>query len=104
MAGADKPVDPRIYRMMVEQVRDYALFVLDPSGHILTWNAGAQRLKGYAAEVIIGRHFSIFYTPEAVGRKWPAEELRRATRAFGRLGRDENRPRSELAQRFREAL
>src|SRR5262245_53719038 len=80
MAGADKQVDPRIYRMMVEQVRDYALFVLDPSGHILTWNAGARRLKGYAASEIIGRHFSIFYTPEAVERRWPAEELRRATR------------------------
>ena len=80
MAGADKPVDPLIYRMMVEQVRDYALFVLDPSGHILTWNAGARRLKGYAAEEIIGRHFSVFYAPEAVDRGWPAEELRLATR------------------------
>jgi len=80
MEGADKPVDPLIYRMMVEQVRDYALFVLDPSGHILTWNAGARRLKGYAAEEIIGRHFSVFYAPEAVDRGWPAEELRLATR------------------------
>src|SRR5262245_44338097 len=80
MPGADQAVDPRIYRMMVEQVRDYALFVLDPTGHILTWNNGAQRLKGYAADEIIGRHFSVFYTPEEVDRGWPTEELRLATR------------------------
>ena len=80
MAGADQAVDPRIYRMLVEQVRDYALLILDPTGHILTWNNGAHRLKGYAADEIIGRHFSVFYTPEAVDRGWPAEELRLATR------------------------
>ena len=66
--------------MMVDQTRDYALFVLDPEGRILTWNAGAQRLKDYAPDEIIGRHFSTFYTAEAVERGWPAEELRLATR------------------------
>ena len=73
-AGAD------MYALMVAQVRDYALFVLDPTGHILSWNAGAQRLKGYAAEEVIGRHFSVFYTPDAVARRWPEEELSLATR------------------------
>ena len=76
MAGADRPVDPAIYRLMVEQVRDYALFMLDPAGCVTTWNAGAQRLKGYAAGEIIGRHFSTFYTQEAIDRGWPPEELR----------------------------
>jgi PAS domain S-box-containing protein len=44
----------------VESVRDYAIFMLDPNGHVASWNAGAQRIKGYAAPEIIGRHFSVF--------------------------------------------
>ncbi len=72
------------FRLMVEQVKDYAIFMLDPEGRIATWNAGAQRLKGYTAEEIIGRHFSVFYPEEAVARGWPAEELRRAA-ADGRI-------------------
>ncbi len=53
-----------LLRLLVQSVRDYALFVLDPAGRVAEWNAGAQRLKGYAAEEIIGSHFSRFY-PEA---------------------------------------
>src|SRR5256714_1016370 len=64
---------------MVEQSRDYALFILDPSGRIMSWNLGAERLKGYAADEIIGRHFSTFYTQEAVESGWPAHELQVAT-------------------------
>jgi PAS domain S-box-containing protein len=52
------------FRILVESVHDYAIFILDPGGHVATWNAGAQRIKGYAASEIIGRHFSAFY-PEA---------------------------------------
>ena len=78
---ADKPlVDPGIYQLLVEQVKDYALFVLDPGGHIVTWNEGAQRIKGYRPDEILGRHFSVFYTPESANNGWPAEELRLATR------------------------
>jgi PAS domain S-box-containing protein len=80
MAGTDPLIDPSLYRLLVEQVRDYALFVLDPSGRIVTWNAGAERIKGYAPNEIIGRHFSVFYPPDALQRGWPAEELRLATR------------------------
>src|SRR5688572_17361300 len=69
-----------MYALMVAQVRDYALFILDPTGRIMSWNAGAQRIKGYEPEEIIGRHFSVFYTPDAVARRWPEEELRIATR------------------------
>src|SRR4051812_36697722 len=47
-----------LYRRLVESVRDYAIFALDATGHILTWNVGAERLKGYRPEEIIGRHFS----------------------------------------------
>ena len=76
MAMADAPLDPRIYQLLVEQTQDYALFVLDPQGHIQTWNAGAERLKGYTRDEIVGRHFSIFYTREALDHNWPAHELK----------------------------
>jgi PAS domain S-box-containing protein len=66
---------PDIFRVLVESVRDYAIFVLDPEGRILTWNLGAQALKGYAKEEIIGKHFSKFYPPEAVASGWPEREL-----------------------------
>ena len=70
--------------MLVEQTRDYALFVLDPTGHVQTWNRGAARLKGYTADEIIGRHFSAFYTRESIDRGWPAHELKMAA-AEGRF-------------------
>jgi PAS domain S-box-containing protein len=72
-------LDPRLYQRMIEQARDYALFILDPDGRILSWNLGAERLKGYAADEIIGRHFSLFYTRDAVDSGWPAHELQVAT-------------------------
>lgn len=71
------------FRMLVEAVQDYAIFMLDTEGHIVSWNAGAQKIKGYRAEEIIGRHFSVFYPPEVAQAKWPEEELRRAV-AVGR--------------------
>ena len=66
---------PDLYRALVETVRDYAIFVLDPEGCVLTWNLGAQALKGYTKEEIIGKHFSTFYPPEAVESRWPEREL-----------------------------
>lgn len=63
------------YRHLVEGVLDYAIFLLTPAGHVATWNAGAQRIKGYAAADIIGKHFSIFYTPADVAAGWPQKEL-----------------------------
>ncbi|HET8630555.1 MAG TPA: PAS domain S-box protein, partial [Thermomicrobiales bacterium] len=47
-----------LFRLLVESVADYAIFLLDPAGRVRTWNAGARRIKGYAAEEIVGRHFS----------------------------------------------
>ncbi|HEY0858427.1 MAG TPA: PAS domain S-box protein [Albitalea sp.] len=73
-----------LFRLLVESVRDYAIFLLNPDGIIVSWNAGAERIKGYAAAEVVGRHFSIFYTDDALARDWPAEELRRA-RLEGRL-------------------
>ena len=72
-------LDPRLYQRMIEQSRDYALFILDAEGRIMSWNLGAERLKGYAADEIIGRHFSVFYTRDAVDSGWPAHELQVAT-------------------------
>ena len=77
-------IDARIYRLIVEQTRDYAVFFLDPEGRIMSWNAGAQRIKGYAPEEIIGRHFSTFYTRESVDSGWPQHELKVAA-AEGRF-------------------
>jgi PAS domain S-box-containing protein len=72
------------YRLLVEGTKDYAIFMLDTEGRVATWNAGAERLKGYSAGEIIGKHFSTFYPPDAIERGWPAEELRRAV-ADGRI-------------------
>jgi len=72
------------FRMFVGAVKDYAIFLLDPSGVVSSWNPGAERIKGYKAEEIIGRHFSTFYPQDAINRGWPEEELRRAA-ADGRI-------------------
>ncbi len=66
---------PDFFRLLVQSIRDYAIFVLDPLGRVLTWNPGAQALKGYTSEEIIGKHFSHFYLPEAVKSGWPQREL-----------------------------
>jgi hypothetical protein len=66
------------FRLLVEGVGDYAIFMLDPQGHIASWNLGAQRAKGYLAEEALGRHLSIFYRPEAVAAGHPQYELERA--------------------------
>src|SRR5215467_3395677 len=68
-------LDNDVFRLLVDSVRDYAIFVLSPDGNVLTWNKGAQALKGYNREEIIGQHFSKFYPPEAVQSGWPTREL-----------------------------
>jgi PAS domain S-box-containing protein len=80
---ADHPAEPmqhseERFRLLVESVRDYAIFMLDPEGRVVTWNAGAERFKGYRAHEIIGQHFSRFYPPEALARGLPAHELEMA--------------------------
>jgi PAS domain S-box-containing protein len=67
-------------RLMVASVRDYAIFMLDPGGHVASWNEGAERIKQYAPADILGRHFSTFYPPGDVAAGKPAMELRVATR------------------------
>jgi PAS domain S-box-containing protein len=72
------------FRLLVEGVKDYAIFLLDPEGHVVSWNAGAECIKGYRAEEIIGQHFARFYTKEAVEEGWPEHELKVA-RTEGRF-------------------
>jgi PAS domain S-box-containing protein len=67
------------FKLLVESIRDYAIFMLDQEGHVLTWNAGAERFKGYRADEIIGQHFSIFYPEKAKQKRWPQHELEVAT-------------------------
>ncbi len=69
-----------LFRLLVEGVKDYAIFMLDPEGYVISWNGGAENIKGYRAEEIIGRHFSTFYPPDAIARGWPEHELKVAQR------------------------
>ena len=69
-----------LFRLLVAQVKDYAIFALDPNGIVVSWNAGAEHIKGYQAHEIIGHHFSRFYPAEAIRAGWPKTELELATR------------------------
>lgn len=63
------------YRLLVQGIKDYAIVILDPGGHVVSWNEGAERIKGYAAAEIVGKHISCFYPEEAIQRGWPEHEL-----------------------------
>ncbi|HEX9199939.1 MAG TPA: sigma 54-interacting transcriptional regulator [Acidobacteriaceae bacterium] len=65
-------------RSIIESVRDYAIYLLDRDGHVMTWSPGGERIKGYAAKDIVGKHFSRFFTQEDIDRDRPAELLRMA--------------------------
>jgi PAS domain S-box-containing protein len=65
-----------IFRLLVEGVREYAIFMLGPDGRIVSWNEGAERIQGYEVSEVVGEHFSVFYTEEDVERGLPGEELR----------------------------
>ena len=73
-----------LFSHLVALVTDYAIFLLDTTGQVRSWNAGAEKIKGYAAAEIIGRHFSIFY-PEEVARRGRPQEALRIARTTGRF-------------------
>ncbi|WP_406867088.1 PAS domain S-box protein [Paraburkholderia fungorum] len=75
---SDVPLEDR-YQLLIDAVQDYAIFMLDPSGHVASWNSGAHKIKGYEPDEIVGRHFSIFYTPEDIATDKPGRELALAT-------------------------
>jgi PAS domain S-box-containing protein len=78
-SNADREDEER-FKLLVESVRDYGIFMLDPEGRVASWNIGAERIKGWRADEIIGRHFSVFYPHEAADAGWPAHELAVARR------------------------
>ena len=78
--GADRRDHPLrrtedLYRLLVENVRDYAIFVLDAGGHVASWNRGAERIKGYEESEILGRHYRIFYPPGSARDRDPDLQL-----------------------------
>ena len=72
--------DAKLYQLLVKSIEDYAIFMLDTSGHVVSWNKGAQSLKGYTHDEIVGQHFSIFYTAEDIAIDKPLYELKKAVR------------------------
>ena len=68
------------YKILVENVKDYAIFILDTDGHVTSWNKGAEKIKGYKEQEIIGRHMSVFYTNEDIEKKIPEKNLQNAKR------------------------
>ena len=66
------------YRRLIEEVKDYAIFMLDPEGRMMTWNEGARQMRGHRTEEILGRHVSVFFTPEDIKAGRSEEELREA--------------------------
>jgi PAS domain S-box-containing protein len=100
--------------MLVEGVKDYAIFMIDPQGQVVTWNAGAEQIKGYRAEEIIGQHISKFYTPEDIAEGKPERAMRTAEAegscvddllAFSRLGSTPlHKERVSMGELARECL
>ena len=84
--SADQAEQDPLFRLLVTTVRDYAIFLLDPQGHVVTWNAGAERIKGYRADEIIGQHFSTLLPAGGRGRRLarPRTRSSRSPRAGSR--------------------
>lgn len=87
------------FELLVTSISDYAIYLLDPSGHIVSWNAGAQRFKGYSQDEIIGKHFSLFFTPSDLENKLPWNILEQAA-TLGRFEAEGWRVRKD-GSRFR---
>ena len=77
-AGRTPQQSEERFKLLVEGVKDYAIFMLDANGFVASWNSGAERINGYSADEIIGKHFSLFYPAEARESGWPEHELQTA--------------------------
>src|SRR5450432_4576831 len=84
MTKKNVQIDKESYRVLVESVRDYAIFMIDVNGNIISWNKGAEQIKGYSAKEIIGKHISVFYTPDEIENNEPEMNLQR-TKETGRF-------------------
>ena len=76
--GKGQQIEEESFRLLVESVKDYAIFMIDSAGNIISWNKGAEQIKGYSASDIIGRHISVFYTPQAIENGEPEKNLQKA--------------------------
>src|SRR3984957_10016575 len=92
--GNDWLASEERYRLVLDGIRDYAIFMIDPAGRVLSWNAGAERIKGYTAAEIIGQNFACFFSAEDIERGRPREILR-LTAAAGRLEEQGMRTRKD---------
>src|SRR2546421_13130188 len=79
LAHGGDPTDAQ-FRLLVESVTDYAIFLLDTKGRVMSWNPGAERAKGYKAAEILGQHFAVFYPPEDREARYPDQLLEHAAR------------------------
>ena len=93
----DAQADDGRYRLLIDSITDYAIYMLDPDGVVSSWNPGAQRFKGYVADEIIGRHFSVFYTEEDRAAGLPGKALATAAKE-GRFEREGWRVRKDGAR------
>ena len=91
------------FRMLVAEVKDYAIFMLDPVGRVVSWNGGAERIKGYQADEIIGRNFSVFYPEEAIAARQPQQNLQQAS-ALGSVESQGWRVRKDGARFWADAV
>ncbi len=69
-------LDQKLFGLLVSSVKDYAIFMIDPMGYIMSWNKGAEHIKGYTENEVIGKHISIFYTPDEISQNEPQENLK----------------------------
>ena len=98
LASSAPPLAER-FEMLVDSVEEYAIFMLDPDGRVASWNAGAERIKGYRAEEVLGRHCSVFYRHEDIIAEKPARDLEVAVRE-GRYCEEAPRVRKDGTQFF----
>jgi PAS domain S-box-containing protein len=103
LARAAAAASEKRYELLVSRVRDYAIFMLDPNGNVASWNEGAQRIKGYTADEIIGKHMSAFYTSEAMKAGHPKAMLKRAL-AEGRVEEEGWRVRKDGTKFWADVL
>jgi PAS domain S-box-containing protein len=76
--SSNKSFDEKLFRLLVDQVKDHAIYMIDPNGYILSWNEGAEYIKGYTEEEILGKHISVFYTPDAIDQNEPRKNMNEA--------------------------
>src|SRR5436190_20323706 len=81
-----------VFHLLVDSIRDYAIFLIDARGHIMSWNKGAERIKGYSEAEVLGKHISVFYTSAEIQRGEPEKNLKIA-KETGRLEQEACRVR-----------